>query len=328
VTAAQTALNAANASVAAASSAVTTATNDLATAQSAVDVAQAAVNALKNTIAAIQTTIDGLQKVLDAAVAALRNLLTGVQPLIDQLLGAIMAVLDGTPLVSFDSLSVVTEAIASSNTSGGQTAKVVGGELVGLEVLGTDVLSNVLGTSSVDLLDLVGGTLADVNGLIAELTGTLSSVLSTVPQFPTLSIPAPQVGLLQKSATTDIVNGFGVASTSVKGLSLTLPSVSIPTALALPGAAELPALDGITQVAGLLTSAPVKVDVATLSSNSRFAPAVVAAPGTGTPTTGTPTGAAPQLPRTGPTQALAVLGLVLMAGAVIARRRRTEDALV
>jgi LPXTG-motif cell wall-anchored protein len=328
VTAAQTAVDAANASVTAASSAVTTATNDLAAAQSAVDVAQAAVNALKNTIAAIQTTIDGLQKVLDAAVAALRNLLTGVQPLIDQLLGAIMAVLDGTPLVSFDSLSVVTEAIASSNTSGGQTAKVVGGELVGLEVLGTDVLSNVLGTSSVDLLDLVGGTLADVNGLIAELTGTLSSVLSTVPQFPTLSIPAPQVGLLQKSATTDIVNGFGVASTSVKGLSLTLPSVSIPTALALPGAAELPALDGITQVAGLLTSAPVKVDVATLSSNSRFAPAVVAAPGTGTPTTGTPTGAAPQLPRTGPTQALAVLGLVLMAGAVIARRRRTEDALV
>ena len=125
---------------------------------------------------------------------------------------------------------------------------------------------------------------------------------------------------------TDILDGFGVASTSVKGLSITLPSVSIPTALALPGAADLPALDGITQVAGLLTSAPIKLDLATLSSNARFAPGVTAAPGTGTPGTGTPgTGTpgtpAPQLPTTGASAALAALGVALMAGAIVARRR-------
>ena len=90
---------------------------------------------------------------------------------------------------------------------------------------------------------------------------------STVPSFPTLSIPAPEVGLLTKSSSTSITDGFGVANTSVKGLSITLPSVSIPTALALPGAADLPALDGITQVAGLLTSAPVKIDLATLAAS-------------------------------------------------------------
>jgi peptidoglycan hydrolase CwlO-like protein len=330
VTAAQTAVDAANATVASATAAVTKATSDLAAAQSAVDVAAAAVTALKNTIATLQTAIDGLQKVLDAAVAALKGLLSNVQPLIDALLAAITAVLDGTPLVSFDSLSVVTESVASSNQPGGQSAKIVGGELVGLEVLGTDVLSDVLGTSSVDVLDLVGTQLTAVNGLIADLTGTLSSVLSTVPQFPTLSIPAPQVGLLTKSTSTGIADGFGTASTSVKGLSLTLPSVSIPTALALPGAADLPALDGITQVAGLLTSAPVKIDMATLASQSRFAPAVTAAPGTGTPGTQTPGTqtpgvAAPQLPRTGTTQALAVLGVALMAGAIVARRRQTGD---
>ncbi len=334
VTTAQTAVTAANATVASATAAVTKATTDLSTAQSAVDVIAAAVTALKGTIATIQAAIDGLQATLDAAVKALQGLLANVQPQIDALLGAILAVLDGTPLVSFDSLSILTQSSASSNKEGGQTAKVVGGEITGLNVLGTDVLSNVLGTSSVDLLDLAGTQLTAVNGLIADLTGTLSSVLSTVPQFPTLSIPAPEVGLLTKSTSTSITDGFGVASTAVKGLSITLPSVSIPTALALPGAADLPALDGITQVAGLLTSAPVKIDMATLSSNARFAPAVVAAPATGTPTTGTPatgtpTTVTPQLPRTGASQALAALGVALMAAAVVARRRRTEmDAAV
>lgn len=327
-TAAETALDAANASVTSADGAVTTATVDLAAAQSLVDAAQAAVTLLKNAIAALQTTIDGLQKVLDDALAALNGILDAVQKEIAALLAAVLAVLDGTPLVSFDSLSILTEAVASSNKDGGQSARVVGGEITGLQVLGTDVLSDVLGSTSVDLLDLVGTQLAAVNGLVAELTGTLSSVLSTVPSFPTLSIPAPQVGLLTKSTSTGVVDGFGVATTSVKGLSVMLPSVSIPTALALPGAADLPALDGITQVAGLLTSAPVKIDLATLSSNARFAPAVAgsSAPTTGTPTTGTPASetpgtAAPQLPRTGASQVLAVLGLVLMAGAIAVRRR-------
>ena len=88
-------------------------------------------------------------------------------------------------------------------------------------------------------------------------------------------------------------------------------------------------------MAGLLTSAPVKLDLATLATQSRFAPAVVAAPGTGTPSTGTPgtgtptTGgtpvAAPSLPTTGASQALAALGVALMAAAVVARRRRTGE---
>ena len=319
------AVTAANATVASATAAVTQATSDLAAAQSLVDAAAAAVTLIKNAIATIQTAINGLQAALDAALAALNAILDGVQAEIAALLGAITAVLDGTPLLSFDSLTVLTEATATSNTEGGQTARIVGGEIVGLEVLGTDVLSNVLGSSSVDLLDLVGGTLDEVNGLIADLTGTLSSVLSTVPSFPTLSIPAPEVGLLTKSSSTSITDGFGVANTAVKGLSITLPSVSIPTALALPGAADLPALDGITQVTGLLTSAPIKIDLATLAAQSRFAPAVTAAPGTQTPGTQTPGGTVtPQLPRTGMSQGIAALGIALLVGAAVAHRRRVE----
>ena len=341
VTAAQSAVAAANTAVASATAAVTKANSDLAAAQNLADVAAAAVTALKNAIATVQATIDALQKVLDDAIKALQGILTSVQPLIDQLIGAIMAILDGTPLVSFDSLSIVTEATATTNKAGGQSAKVLGGEISGLKVLGTDVLSNVLGTTKVDLVDLAGTQLTAVNGLISQLTGKLSSVLSTVPQFPTLSVPAPQVGLLTKSSSTGISDGFGTAATSVKGLSITLPSVSVPSALALPGAVSLPALQGITQVAGLLTSAPIKIDLATLSSNARFAPAVGAAaqtpstqvPDTGAPTTGTPDTsvptatpgtAAPQLPRTGASQALALLGVALMTAAFVTRRRRSE----
>jgi hypothetical protein len=325
------AYKAAQDSVAAATAAVTTATTAVASAQSAVDLAQGAVDTLKAAVAALQTVIDGLQKVLDAALAALNGILDAIQKEINALVAAILAVLDGTPLVSFDSLSILTEAVASSNTGGGQSARVVGGEISGLQVLGTDVLSDVLGRTSVDLLDLVGTQLTAVNGLIADLTGTLSSVLSTVPSFPTLSIPAPEVGLLTKTTSTGVVDGFGVATTSVKGLSVTLPSVSIPAALALPGAADLPALNGVTQLAGLLTSAPVKIDLATLSSNARFAQAVGAPPAAGTPAAGAPgTGtsgtAAAQLPRTGASQALAALGVALMAAAVVARRRQTQVA--
>jgi hypothetical protein len=320
------AYKAAQTSVAAATTLVTTTTADLAAAQSLVDVAAALVTTIKGAIATLQTVIDELQKVLDAAIQVLKNILKTVQPQLDALLGAITAVLDGTPLVSFDSLSIVTQALATSNRAGGQTAKVTGGELSGLQVLGTDVLSDVLGTSKVDLLDLAGTQLTAINGLIGELTGTLSSVLSTVPQFPTLSIPAPQVGLLTKSASTDIADGFGVADTSVKGLTIAIPSVSIPTALVLPGAAELPALNGIPQVTGLLTSAPISLDLATVASNSRFSPAVTAAPGTGTPGTGTPGTGAPQLPRTGASQALAALAVLLMGAAVVARRRSSVTA--
>jgi predicted nucleic acid-binding Zn-ribbon protein len=333
--AARTALDAANASVTSTTAAVAEATEDVASAQSRVDAAAAAVALLKNVIATLQTTIDGLQAVLDAALAALKDVLTAVQAELDALLGAVLAVLDGTPLVSFDRLSVVTEALVTSATEGGQSARVVGGEISGLRVLGTDVLSDVLGTPSVNLLDLVGGSLADVHALIGELTGTLSRVLSTVPAFPTLSVPAPEVGLLTSSAGTDVVDGFGVATTSVTGLSVTVPSISIPAELALPDAGSLGVLSDGHQVTSLLTSDPLTLSLATLSSSSRFAPAV-GAPGTETPaagTSGTETPAAgtpgadtvgvaaPQLPRTGGAEILAVLGVVLMAGAVVARRR-------
>ena len=335
------AVTAAQTTVASATAVVTKATADLAAAQSLVDVAAALVTTLKGTVATLQGLVDGLQATLDAAVAALRTVLKDVQPLIDQLLILVTAVLDGTPLVSIDGLRVVTESKVTSAAAGGQSAKVVGGEIEGLEVLGTDVLDDVLGVTKVDVLDLTGSTLTAVNGLVAELTGTLSSVLSTVPGFPALSIPAPKVEVLTKQLGTGVTGGFGTATTSVRALSVTLPSITLPQALALPSAAQLPAFgsvlsgaaarsNAVLDDAGNLVSSPVTLALGTLSEQARFRAAVAgtAAPGTGTPGTGTPgtgtPGATPgtALPTTGASQALAVLGVVLMAAAVATRRRR------
>ena len=339
----------------AATDAFTTSTTSLATAQGLADVAGVLVTTLTSTVATLTSALATLQAALNAALASLDGVLAGVQPLINTLVGAITAVLDGTPLVSLDSFEVLTQSKVTSAVAGGQTAKIVGGELVGLNVLGTDVLADVLGSSKVDLLDLTGSTLAQVNGAIDGLTGTLSEVLSTVPGFPTLSLPAPAVELLSTQSLTGISGGFGTASTAVKALSITLPAIALPSALALPGAATLPAFTalpalpvgalpvgalranlGLDTVTGLLTSSPVRIDLATLTDAARFAPAVAAAtPGTATPGTAAPGTAAPgtavpgtvpgivapQLPRTGAGQALALLGTVLLGLAVAARRR-------
>lgn len=329
------AVTAAQGTVASATATVATATSDLAAAQSLADIAAAAVTALESAIATLQGVIDTLQEAVDAAVAIVTNVLTSVQPLIASLLAAVTAVLDGTPLVSIDALTVITESKVTSANDGGQSATVVGGEITGLHVLGTDVLNNVLGATRVDLLDLTGSTLDGVNGLLTELTGTLSSVLSTVPGFPLLKIPAPTIELLTKQSGTGIADGFGTASTGVRALSVTLPSITLPQALALPSAANLPVfastleafqVSAVLDSAGNFVSSPVTVALGILSEQARFRPAgsvpPTVAPGAVLPTTGS------QLPRTGTTGALALLGVVLMGAAVVARRRRSplEDA--
>ena len=339
VTAAQSAQSAALAAASSATAALTTATADLAAAQGLADVAAAAVAALTSAVATLQAALDALQKTLDGLLAALKGVLAGVQPQLDALLGAVTAVLDRTPLVSIDSISVLTSARSTSASKGGQEASIVGGELTGLHVLGTDVLSNVLGTTKVDLLSLTGSTLNQVTSAINGLTATLSSVLSTVPGFPALSVPAPQITLLGKSTATDVVDGFGIARNTVKALSITIPSITLPLGLALPNASALPALSGVpaagavvAAVAGAtqLVSKPISLSLLGLSEQSAFRPAVVAAPtsgGAGTPTTGgagTPTSGgvgAPTLPTTGLPAGIAILAILLIGTALTLRRR-------
>jgi hypothetical protein len=323
-TAAKTALDAATA-------AAGKAATDLANAQSAAAAVQAAITAAQSVVDTAQQLVTSLAAALKTLTDALNALLGQLAPQIANLLAAVTALLDKTPLVSVDSFTVETQALVSSAAAGGQTAKVVGGEVQGVHVLGTDVLNNVLGSSSIDLLSLTGAPLQQVMGAISGLTSTLSSVLSSVPG---LSVPAPQVTLLNKSTATDVNGDFGYADNAVKVLGVTLPAITLPAALALPGAAQLPAFAGLptgalsTAALGDLVSQPISIGIGTLSEHAKFRPGSVPTTTPGASNPGTTPGSTPgtDLPRTGASTALMALSFALMAGALVLRRRYLRDA--
>ncbi|MCW2571093.1 MAG: hypothetical protein JWO88_1151 [Frankiales bacterium] len=307
---------------AAAAAQATAAANQLATAQSTAAAAAAASAAADAAVAAAKTALAAAQAAVDAATAALNALLAQLAPQINALLAAITALLDGTPLVSIDSFTVQTQALAKSALAGGQTAKVVGGELQGVHVLGTDVLNNVLGNSSINVLDLTGSTLSQVTSKLGALTGVLSSVLSSVPG---LSVPAPTVKLLTKTTSTSIANGFGTAQNTVQALSISIPAITLPAALALPSAATLPSITGVPNLStalgiaavGDLVSKPMTLSVGTLSERATFRPATTSSP---------TTAGQPPLATTGLPAGIAVLGLLLVGLGLVVRRRFAAEA--
>jgi hypothetical protein len=262
-----------------------------------------------------KTAVDAAQGLVDTAQALVGTVTATLNSALSTLKGLLTGVLDSTPLVSLGSLEVATRAVASSASKGGQHAEVVGGVVKGLKVMGVDVLDTALGSSTLDLTGTVTAKLAEVNGVIADVTGTLSDVLSNVPGLPALDIPAPVVGLLTKSASTSISNGFGRATTTVNALSISLPKITLPTSVAVPGAASLPGLAGVDQVAGLLSSAPLSIDMLTLHDQAAFRPAAVG-------TTGTPgKNGGKDLAGTGLPTGVATMALLLVGAALVMRRR-------
>ena len=314
IASAQSAYDAATATVTTTGTALSNAKTVAQAAQVAFDAAQSALNSAKTLLTSLLNTLNGL--------------LGSLAPQINALLAAVTAVLDATPLVSVDSFTVETVAAVNSASAGGQTAKVVGGEIQGVHVLGTDVLNNVLGSTKINLLDLAGSTLSSVTSKIDALNGVLSSVLSAVPG---LSIPAPQVDLLTKTTSTSIANGFGYAENSVNALSVSLPAITLPAALALPSAATLPAISGAPDLKGALgiaavgdlTSQAMTVKLGTLSEQSSFRPGTTA-PGT-TPGT-TPDASGPPLATTGMPAGIAVIGFLLVGFGLVVRRRLATQA--
>jgi hypothetical protein len=270
--------------------------------------AQTAVAAAQTAV----TTATGLVATATALLTTVTNTLDGA---LNTLFGLINTKLDSTPLVSLDSLEVTTRAAVSSASKGGQHAEVVGGVVKGLKVMGVDVLDAALGSSTLDLAGTATSVLAQVNSLMDEVTGAFSDVLSSVPGLPVLNIPAPNVTLLTKSATTSISGGFGRADTVVQGLTISLPAITMPTSVALPGAANLPALSSVTQTVGKLISSPLSLGVLTLHDQAAFRPAVVGGSQSGTP------GSNGHLADTGMPVGVAILSLLFVSGALIVRRR-------
>lgn len=322
----------------------------LAEAQSAQQAAEASVLTADAALRAAEAAVGDAQRLLDAALAAVSALLLDLGPETAALRDALLATLDRTPLLRLGSLTVGTRSSVTSAAAGGQQSEITGGRLEGLEVLGTDVVARLTGSTALDLGAGTDGVLGRVAVATEELTGTLSHVLSTVPGLPALRVPAPVLQLLVRDTTTGVQDGFGTASTRVLGLRVTLPPVSLPVEVALPGAAALLALPEVPGLAALpvgpvrvlalravgdvLTTPATTLGIGTLAGAARFRPAAtgtapVAGPtvtsGGGVPLTEAP-GAVPvaaptALPRTGAPQPLAVLALGLVVAATWLRRR-------
>jgi hypothetical protein len=320
----------------------------------AYNAAAAAYTQAVNDLNAATGVLNVVNGVLNTAGSIVNALLSTVQSQVDALVQAIVGVLGRTPLVSIDSFTIRTEASATTAAKGGQTARVVGGEIQGVHVLGTDVLQPVLNSDRVDLAYLNGAPLDLVNGVIDTVAGTLSSVLSNVPGLPSLSVPRPDIELLSSSTATNIVGGFGTARTTLKALQITVPAITIPAALLkAPAVGTL----SVKAVGDVLTN-PLVVGNGTMQDTASFRPGVqtgntgVVPPGSGggtlanppaagpagsgtdtnaptgsnpdaTPIAGGP-GSHPELPRTGLPAGAALLALGLAgAGLLLARSTRT-----
>ena len=324
----QSTLTGLTASLTSAQAALTTATATLTTALAAIPGApslatflgessalQQAFIALNPSVGTAFTAYTAAAAAVTAAQALVDTAQAALAGLISTLVGAVTAVLDGTPLLSIGTLSVSSLAKVTSATTGGQQAQVLGATLSGVKVLGTDVLNTALGTSTLSTAGLTTSAIAAVNSATSSVLGTLSSVLSAVPG---LSVPAPTISLLAPTATTSIAGGFGKAENSLTGLSIRIPGITLPTVLALPGAANLPALSQITGTASTLLSAPVALRLLTITEQAAYHPAVVARPG------GTPSGTPQELAHTGLPVGLVALALATLGGAALLRRRVTS----
>ncbi|HWG94816.1 MAG TPA: hypothetical protein VNU66_11375 [Mycobacteriales bacterium] len=319
----------------------------LAEATAAVDAQQLVVDAAQAAVTTAQSALTAAQGVLAAAVAALDGLLAQLASLLQSLPGLVAeltAVLDAVPLLELELLSVTSRAAATSAAAGGQDAGVSGGELQGLRVLGTDVLALpqvrtalglAPGAAGVDVAGLAGARLAAVQAAVDGLLATLTDLLDGA--VPGLVVPALEVGLLERTTTTAVADGFGTASAALGGLRVAVPALSIPTSL-LPSVSLSSSAGGVRAAA---VTSPVELVLGAVTETARFRPAATAqvpggevpggpVPGAGTPGTGTPvatpvTSGSP-LPRTGPQALVALAGLGALMGAALLRRWLLERA--
>jgi hypothetical protein len=269
---------------------------------------QAAVVTLYPAVGTTATAYTTAKSALDAANLALNTATLALQDAIAALADLVAGVLAGTPLVSVGAAQIGTSATVGSS----KTAAVTG-YVSGVKVMGEDVLATLTGNSKLDAAKLVGDVADQVNSELADLSATLSGVLSTVTGAAGLVVPAPRIQLMVKKTLTGTSGAFGTADATVTALSVTLGSVTVPQNFALATAGSLA---GIGDTATGFKTAPLSIKVGVLGEAARFRPA-------GSTTT---PGSNGQMPSTGAPYGLAVVAVIGTALAVGVRRRlRTTD---
>jgi hypothetical protein len=248
--------------------------------QTVVDALSAAdLGALATAVQTAEAAVQTAQDVVDTVQA----LVTALSDLINAVLGAVTG--DDDPLAALGNISVTTSAIAA------KTPKANAGVDVG----------------SVHVLGALT-PLTSLTKTLGSVTDTLSSVLESVAG---VSFTAPKLTIGKPTKSTKTTGQTRFATASITGVKLTLPSLTLPAALALPGVP--------TGISGSLTFGQ-------LSETAQWTPgASVATPSTPqAPTPSSPQGA--PLPDTGGSPLLPVAGLLILGTGVLLWRRMHATA--
>ena len=242
---------------------------------------------------------DTVQSAAAAAAAAAQTLVDNINALIDALQALITGVAnavtgDTDPLAALGNISVVTKAIASSHSP----TPVAEAKVGTLKILGTDAVPSQL------------------TSLLGTATKTLSDVLTSVAG---VAFTPPSVSVGTGHTSTSTVGSTHKATASITGLTITLPSIALPSALstvttAVPGAATI--VGNVVSVLG------GTAHVAVLAESATHTPAT-------STTSGSPGSSAggPSLAGTGMSRGIPVVAalFVVTALAVLHRRRTTYE---
>ena len=302
---AQTALTSATSTLTAKNQALTTATGAFNTAFGAISAALLPAGVSTGTTAdqflalapAVQAAVDALSpadlvslatavKTAEAAVQAAQAVVDTLQALVTALTNLINAVLNAIasnsdPLAALGNISVTTKAVAANKPTAAADVSV----------------------GSVHVLGALT-SLSSLTSTLGAVTDTLSSVLDSVAGVK-FTPPSVTIGKPTKSTKTTGTTRF--ASASITGVKLTLPSLTLPAALTLPGAP--------TGISGSLTFGQ-------LAETAQYTPGTAATPST--PQTHRPQGS--PLPDTGGSAMLPIAGLLILGtGVLLWRRLRVTD---
>lgn len=278
--------------------------------RSAVDALTAAdLVALANSAVSAQTAVDAATAALAAAQAVVANvqaLIDALQALVDAVLGAVTG--NSNPLATLGNITVTTKAVATTTSTPTPVAEAKVGSL---KILGNDAVASQL-TSA-------------VGGVMTTLAGVLNSVAGVRFTPPAIAIGSGKTDTTTSGTTRQ-------ASASITGLTLTLPSIQLPSQLstvtqAVPNFATI--ANGVTSILG------GQLQVATLNEAAAMTPGTTAStpdnPSSPTDNPATPSTPAspssPSLAHTGlaTTLPLSAALLILAALAVAHRRRATAE---
>jgi LPXTG-motif cell wall-anchored protein len=249
--------------------------------QSALDAATGAdLSSLSAAVKTAETAVTTAQ----AAVDALQALVTALTNLLNAVLGALTG--NSDPLAALGNIKLTTSAVAAK-TPKADAAVSVGS----INVLGSLTPLTSLTTALDDVMNTLSGVLNSVTGV---------------------SFTPAKVAIGQPTHSTSTKGKTTFATASVTGLTLTLPSITLPQSLTL---------------AGVPTGISGSLSLGALTDTAQFTPGTAATPSTpNTPTPSSPhTPSSSPLPNTGGNMLLPVAGLLILGTAVLLRRRLAQQ---